>query len=115
MSRFFKQLQESTQQAQAYLLAAPAIARGLEGDISRASYLAYLTQAYHHVKHTTPLLMTCGGRLPGSKEWLRDAIAEYIEEELGHQEWILNDISACGGDADAVRHGQPHGPDPPGL
>jgi pyrroloquinoline quinone (PQQ) biosynthesis protein C len=38
---------------------------------------------------------------------MRDAIAHYIEEELGHQEWILNDIDACGGDADAVRNSEP--------
>ncbi|PCI17768.1 MAG: biliverdin-producing heme oxygenase, partial [Piscirickettsiaceae bacterium] len=31
----------------------------------------------------------------------------YIEEELGHQEWILNDIAACGGDKEAVRCGLP--------
>jgi pyrroloquinoline quinone (PQQ) biosynthesis protein C len=43
-----------------------------------------------------------------NKEWLREAIAEYIEEETGHQEWILNDISACGGDAGKVRYGMPH-------
>src|SRR5690606_30028540 len=66
-----------------------------------------LTQAYHHVKHTTPLLMACGARLPERLEWLREATAEYIEEELGHQEWILNDIRACGGDAEAVRQAQP--------
>ena len=54
-----------------------------------------------------PLLLACGSRLPASHEWLRTAVAEYIEEECGHQEWILNDIAACGGDADAVRHGQP--------
>ena len=40
------------------------------------------------------------------KEWLREAIAEYIEEELGHQEWILNDIAACGVDKEAVRSSQ---------
>jgi len=38
---------------------------------------------------------------------LREAVAEYIEEELGHQEWILNDIEACGGDKEAVRHSRP--------
>ena len=38
--------------------------------------------------------------LPERLEWLREAIAEYIEEEIGHQEWILNDIRACGGDAE---------------
>jgi pyrroloquinoline quinone (PQQ) biosynthesis protein C len=45
--------------------------------------------------------------LPGDKEWLREAVAEYIEEELGHQEWILNDIAACGFDKEEVRRSQP--------
>jgi hypothetical protein len=31
----------------------------------------------------------------------------YIQEETGHQEWILNDIRACSADADAVRKGRP--------
>ncbi len=68
----------------------------------------FLLQAYHHVKHTTPLLMACGSRLPESKEWLREAVAEYIEEELGHQEWILNDIAACGYDKDKARISKPN-------
>jgi len=40
-------------------------------------------------------------------EWLRDAMAHYIEEEVGHQEWILNDIAACGGDPEAIRNSEP--------
>jgi len=51
--------------------------------------------------------MACGARLSESCEWLRSAVAHYIEEEIGHQEWILNDITAAGGDAEAVRHGRP--------
>ena len=74
------------------------------GELSLESYRAFLGQAYHHVKHTTPLLMACGSRVPPDKEWLRDAMAEYVEEEVGHQEWILNDIRACGGDPEQVRH-----------
>jgi pyrroloquinoline quinone (PQQ) biosynthesis protein C len=54
--------------------------------------------------------MACGARIPHDREWLRDAIAHYIAEELGHQEWILNDIAACGGDAQAVRDGEPDFP-----
>ncbi|MFT5521427.1 MAG: pyrroloquinoline quinone (PQQ) biosynthesis protein C, partial [Enterobacterales bacterium] len=42
-----------------------------------------------------------------NKEWVRNALAEYVEEELGHQEWILNDIEACGFDKEEVRHSQP--------
>ena len=51
--------------------------------------------------------MSCGGRLPERLGWLRTAVAEYIAEELGHEEWILNDIHASGGDAQAVRNGRP--------
>ena len=104
---FFDQLQHQTNTEREYLLAAPIIHSALAGTANRAQYIAFLTQAYHHVKHTVPLLMACGARLPERLEWLREAIAEYIEEEIGHQEWILNDIRACGGDAEAVRHGQP--------
>jgi heme oxygenase len=92
------------------LLAAPAIAGSLAGLISHESYLAFLGQAYHHVRHTTPLLMSLGGRLPERLAWLRKAVAEYIEEEIGHEEWILNDIAAAGGDAEAVRNSRPELP-----
>lgn len=104
---FFDQLQAQTASERAYLLGAPIIGQAMEGRVSTADYIAFLTQAYHHVKHTVPLLMACGARLPDRLEWLRQAVAEYIEEEYGHQEWILNDIAACGGDPDAVRRGEP--------
>ncbi|MFQ7901244.1 MULTISPECIES: TenA family transcriptional regulator [Pseudomonadaceae] len=104
---FFDHLQHQTSAEREYLLGAPIIHAALAGTATHAQYIAFLTQAYHHVKHTVPLLMACGARLPERLEWLREAIAEYIEEEIGHQEWILNDIRACGGDAEAVRHGQP--------
>lgn len=104
---FFPQLQAETQVERSYLLASPIIAQAMAGQASVASYVAFLTQAYHHVKHTVPLLMACGARLPERLEWLRSAVAEYIEEECGHQEWVLNDIRACGADSEAVRHGDP--------
>jgi pyrroloquinoline quinone (PQQ) biosynthesis protein C len=100
-------LTQETTEERNYLLESPIIRRCLEGDISLHDYVAFLTQAYHHVKHTVPLLMATGARLSEDKEWLREAVAEYIEEELGHQEWILNDIQACGFDKEAVRHSQP--------
>lgn len=104
---FYDSLQQETASARKELMAAALITNTLQGKITREIYLAFLTQAYHHVKHTTPLLMTVGGKISGHLEWLRNAIAEYIEEELGHQEWVLNDIAACGGDKEAVRRGKP--------
>lgn len=105
---FFQKLQSETESARAQLFTAPIINRALTGDVSVELYIAFLTEAYHHVKHTIPLLMAAGARIPEEKEWLRTAVAEYIEEEVGHQEWILNDIAACGADKEAVRHGMPN-------
>jgi len=105
---FYDELQQATTAERNALLSVPIIGKALQGQVTLDQYIAFLTQAYHHVKHTSPLLMTCGGRVPESHEWIRTALAHYIEEEIGHQEWILNDIRACGGDAEAVRRGQPN-------
>jgi len=104
---FYDELIAATENERNDLLTIPFICMGAEGKLSLESYLAFLGQAYHHVKHTVPLLMATGGRLPERLEWLREAIGEYIEEEMGHQEWILNDIEACGADKEAVRHEAP--------
>ena len=104
---FYDQLIALTAAERQQLMAAPIIADCLAGRVSRASYLAFLGQAYHHVRHTTPLLMLLGGRLPERLAWLRRAVAEYIEEEIGHEEWILSDIAAAGGAAGEVRASRP--------
>ena len=101
---FYEELMIATEDERNDLLSIPFIQMGAVGQLSLESYQAFLGQAYHHVKHTVPLLMATGGRLAEDKEWLREAIGEYIEEEMGHQEWILNDIETCGGDKEAVRH-----------
>ena len=105
---FYQQLQEQTIDERNALIANPMIARSLQGDVDVEDYVRFLSQAYHHVKHTVPLMMAVGARLPEDKEWLREAVAEYIEEEIGHQEWILNDIAACGYDKEAVRNSKPN-------
>jgi pyrroloquinoline quinone (PQQ) biosynthesis protein C len=104
---FYEKLQEKTQKERDYLLSSPIILQCMQGQVSLYSYIAFLTQAYHHVKHTVPLLMACGARLPERLEWLREAVAEYIEEEVGHQEWILNDLEICGADKEKIRHSKP--------
>ncbi|MEJ2621031.1 MAG: iron-containing redox enzyme family protein, partial [Candidatus Thiodiazotropha sp.] len=107
MSDFFTQLLQQTEAERNALQSIPFIQHGVAGELSLESYIAFLIQAYHHVKQTTPLLMACGARVPHNMEWLRDAMAHYIEEEVGHQEWILNDIEACGGDKEAARQSEP--------
>ena len=104
---FFNQLVAETEPARTRMLSAPIIDRCINGEIALDDYVAFLVQAYHHVKHTVPLLMSVGARLPGTREWLREAIREYINEEMGHQEWVLNDIASCGYDKEFVRNSMP--------
>jgi heme oxygenase len=104
---FYEELQRRTADEREMLLGIPVIQASLAGGVSLEQYLAFLGQAYHHVKHTVPLLMACGARLPDTHAWLRSAIGSYITEETGHEEWVLNDIAAAGGDAGAARASAP--------
>lgn len=104
---FHEQLGLQTLAGRQFLTTAPIITRALEGRISRDEYIAFLTQAFHHVRHTVPLMMAVGSRLPDRQAWLRKEVAHYIEEEEGHEQWILNDIAAAGGDAAAAERSLP--------
>src|SRR5512134_4014022 len=104
---FHEHLARATAVDRDFLLAAPVIQRCLAGDVTRELYLAFLTEAYHHVRHTVPLLMAVGGRLPDRHRWLQEAVLHYLEEETGHDEWILNDIEHAGGDRAAAAASQP--------
>lgn len=104
---FFNTLIQDTRAAQEILLQRSIIQDTLSGNISLARYQAFLTEAYHHVKHTVPLLMACGSRLPEEYNWLQQAIAEYIEEEIGHEKWILNDLEKTGLDPEVIQLGKP--------
>lgn len=104
---FHDRLVEQTTDTRASLLGTPIIQGCLRGEVSLPSYLAFLREAYHHVRHTVPLLQACKAALPERNAWLRGPLDEYVEEERGHDEWILDDIRAAGGDAQAVRNGPP--------
>ena len=100
---FSAELRTATISERERLLSAPVITDCLAGHVSRESYRAFLTEAYHHVKHTVPLLMACGARLPEHTTWLRRGVAEYIDEEYGHEQWILADLTEAGFDATAAQ------------
>jgi long-subunit acyl-CoA synthetase (AMP-forming)/heme oxygenase len=103
---FFNALNHATQNEQARLRQTPALQGVANGRVGLEGYGYFLSQAYQHVKHTVPLMMACGARLPERLEFVREALVEYIEEEYGHQEWILDDLNAIGWDGEKVRASQ---------
>jgi pyrroloquinoline quinone (PQQ) biosynthesis protein C len=103
---FFNCLEASTIRHRLRFLGIRQVRAGLAGEIDRETYVAYLTQAWHHVRHTVPLFREALQRL-GHRPEQAAAMARYIAEEVGHDDWILLDIAAAGGDREAVRHSKP--------
>lgn len=102
---FYDRLVSETENERNDFTSIPLVREAVRSGGSRGLYVDFLTQAYHHVKHTFPLLAFAAART--SDETYQDALVEYMEEERGHEKWILNDIAAMGGSASAVRDGMP--------
>lgn len=103
---FFQRLVEETATEKQALAAVPQLQAGMAGEITREMYIDYLTQAYHHVRHTVPLLKLARSRL-GHKPQLAAALDAYVAEEQGHEQWILADIEAAGGNRERAAASQP--------
>jgi pyrroloquinoline quinone (PQQ) biosynthesis protein C len=104
---FIDELRRQTTSEREFLLNAPVIGRCLAGAINRELYVAFLIEAYQHVRHTVPLLALVRARLPDRLGFLADDLDHYLEEEAGHEQWILADIDAAGGDRVAAERSSP--------
>lgn len=104
----YENLLAETAAARTEFLSVPLLQRALREGVGREIYLAYLEQAFHHVRLGVPLLAL--GAAHAREEVLRYGLYEYVEEEKGHEHWILEDIEALGGDVAAVARGQGNTP-----
>ena len=71
------------------------------------SYPAFLVETFHYVKHSCELMAAARARLAPQRVELRAYLEQHIEEERGHEEWVLNDLERLGYDRDAVVASQP--------
>ena len=98
---FYEQLIAETAESRGAFLSIPLVQSTIRNGASRKLYLDFLAEAFHHVKHTFPLLALAASRTPDQR--YQDALVEYMEEERGHEKWILNDIRAVGGQGGAFQ------------
>jgi len=103
--KFYDRLLFETARDREAFLTIPIIRHAVVNGASRELYRNFLTQAYHHVKHTFPLLALAASRT--RDERYQDALFEYMREVRGHEKWILDDIRAVGGDTEAARNERP--------
>jgi len=102
---FYDRLVDSTETERMAFMSIPLIVNVVSNGASRELYGDFLDQAYHHVRHTCPLLEAALERCGEDDGFYRSALKEYIAEEIGHDEWILDDIRNLEADAYAVRNG----------
>ncbi|NOX52215.1 MAG: iron-containing redox enzyme family protein [Gammaproteobacteria bacterium] len=98
----YERLKKATAVEQQYLLEAPIHTRLAAGDIDLNGYHTFLANAYHHVRYTVALMMAAASRTDPSNKAVCATLQEYINEEVGHEQWILNDLQACGGNPQEV-------------
>jgi pyrroloquinoline quinone (PQQ) biosynthesis protein C len=101
---FYDRLMAETAEERNNFRAIPIIQEVMRGGATHAMYLDFLSQAYHHVRHTFSLLALAASRTTDFS--YQKALLSYMNEERGHDEWILDDIRSLGGDAEAVRNGK---------
>lgn len=94
MNTFYEELLTKTADSRHRLFSNKLIVRAVQGDISAQEYYNFLGQAYHHVRHTVPLLMLAGSKSADAYPGLQSYFAAYIQEEIGHESWIRWDMDA---------------------
>jgi len=78
--------------------------------LNLAQYNAFLHDLYHVVWHFCPTMAAAAARCDDRFRDVRYDLYERIEEEKGHDSWVLEDIEALGGDVRAVRETPPSPP-----
>ena len=107
---FFIQLVESTDASRRALEAEPRVHAMVHHGLTLPEYLALLHDLYHIVWHFCPVMATAVARCGDDFRGVRYGLYERIEEEKGHEGWVLEDIEAVGGDVSATRAGLPSAP-----
>jgi pyrroloquinoline quinone (PQQ) biosynthesis protein C len=84
-----------------------AVKRVLAGEPDLAIYRRYLTNVFHYACHSAEVIALAGARCARSHPDASRYLLHHAEEEMGHEAWALDDLSALGIDEAAVRASRP--------
>lgn len=107
---FFITLVEMTDGNRRELEAIPKINSMIHHGLSLAEYKAFLHDLYHIVWHFCPVMAAAAARCSDRFREVRYDLYDRIEEEKGHETWVLEDIEAIGGDVASARAHPPSAP-----
>lgn len=107
---FFLTLIEATDANRREMEAIPKIHSMIHHGMTLPEYRAFLHDLYYVVWHFCPAMAAAASRLGDDFREVRYALYGDIEEERGHEGWVLEDIEALGGSAAGVKSTRPSAP-----
>ena len=76
-----------------------AVANGMPVD----RYRKLLLELYHVVWHFNPVCAAAASRIPDTHSQVRYFLYGHMQEESGHEQWVVNDLEAVGIGAEFTR------------
>jgi len=107
---FFLTMIEATDAYRREMEAMPKIHAMIHHGLTLPEYRAFLHDLYHVVWHFCPAMAAAASRMNDDFRQVRYELYGDIEEEQGHESWVLEDIAAVGGDVDGVKATPPSAP-----
>lgn len=102
-----EQLEPLRTQVREALLGLDGIQAVVAGKADPSFYRRYLENVWHYAQHSSTVIGLAGSRCVGSHPPLAKYLLHHALEELGHDEWALEDLAALGADVDAARRSRP--------
>ena len=107
---FFISLVELSDAARRSLEEIPKMHTMIHEGLPLEEYQAFLHDLYHVVWHFCPIMAAAASRCTDRHRNVRYELYQRIEEEKGHEAWVLEDIEVLGGDVASARSNPPSDP-----
>ncbi len=96
MLPFFADLVTRTDEARREFETNPVVLEAVANGMSIERYRKLLLELYHVVWHFNPVCAAAASRVPDSHRQVRYFLYEHMQEESGHEEWVMNDLEVVG-------------------
>ncbi|MBK7617050.1 MAG: iron-containing redox enzyme family protein [Vitreoscilla sp.] len=100
--KFFLALVTQTDEARRAFENHPVVMDAVAQGLSQERYQKFLLELYHLVWHFNTVSAAATSRLADSHRQVRYFLYQHMQEEKGHEDWVLNDLAALGVNRDTA-------------
>jgi pyrroloquinoline quinone (PQQ) biosynthesis protein C len=96
MLPFFAELVTRTDEARRDFETNKVVLDAVANGMPIERYRKLLLELYHVVWHFNPVCAAAASRIPDEQRDVRYFLYEHMQEESGHEQWVMNDLEAVG-------------------